>query len=116
MFRGEIWLVDLEPSRGSEANKRRPCIIVSNDQANQKAVQLGRGVITVVPLTTNVAHVRGFQLLVPASVSGLRSDSKAQAEQIRAVSVDRVERRLGTLNAHLMMELGRILKIQLDLA
>jgi mRNA interferase MazF len=46
MLRGEIRLVDLEPARGSEAHKRRPAVIVSNDAANATAARLGRGVIT----------------------------------------------------------------------
>ncbi len=51
MLRGEIRLADLDPVRGSEANKRRPVVIVSNDRANSVAARLGRGVVTVVPVT-----------------------------------------------------------------
>ena len=51
MRRGEIREVDLDPVRGSEANKRRPAVIVSNDAANVTDEQLGRGVVTVVPVT-----------------------------------------------------------------
>jgi mRNA interferase MazF len=51
MLRGEILLVDLEPVRGAEANKRRPAVVVSNDGANASASKLGRGVVTVVPVT-----------------------------------------------------------------
>ncbi|PRC55794.1 mRNA interferase MazF9, partial [Mycobacterium sp. ITM-2017-0098] len=54
MRRGEIWQVDLEPARGGEANKTRPAVIVSNDRANATASRLGRGVITVVPVTSNI--------------------------------------------------------------
>ena len=57
MLRGEIRIVDLDPARGSEANKRRPAVIVSNDGANTTAVQLNRGVITVVPVTSNLSRV-----------------------------------------------------------
>lgn len=49
MLRGEIRLTDLEPARGSEAGKRRPAVIVSNDRANAVVERLGRGVVTVVP-------------------------------------------------------------------
>ena len=55
--RGSIHLVDLEPVRGSEANKVRPAVVVSNDGANAAADRLGRGVVTVVPLTSNVQRV-----------------------------------------------------------
>ena len=46
MRRGDIHSVDLDPVRGSEANKRRPPVIVSNDAANATAGRLGRGVMT----------------------------------------------------------------------
>ena len=53
MRRGQIRLVDFDPAQGSEANKRRPAVIVSNDGANTTAERLGRGVVTVVPVTSN---------------------------------------------------------------
>ena len=66
MRRGEIRLVDLEPVRGSEAGKRRPAVVVSHDRANAAAARLGRGVVTVVPVTSNVARIFPFQVLLPA--------------------------------------------------
>jgi mRNA interferase MazF len=115
MRRGEIRRVDLEPSRGEEANKRRPAVIVSNEGANRRAALLGRGLLQVVPLTTNVVRIEPFHVLIPASESGLRSDSKAQAEQVRAVAVERVGELLGKVPPGLMLEIGEALRIQLAL-
>ena len=115
MRRGEVRLVDLEPVRGSEANKRRPAVLVSNDQANAIAGRLGRGVVTVVPLTSNVERVFAFQALLPASVSGLRIDAKAQAEQIRSVAVERVGPVLGRLSPELMHDVDEALRLHLQL-
>ncbi|MDO5627754.1 MAG: type II toxin-antitoxin system PemK/MazF family toxin [Mobilicoccus sp.] len=115
MRRGEVHLVDLEPARGSEANKRRPAVIVSNDRANVTAENLGRGVVTVVPLTSNVDHLYPFQALLPADESGLRSDSKAQAEQVRSLSVDRVGPPLGRLSPGLMSAIDDALRLHLNL-
>ena len=115
MIRGEIREVDLEPARGSEASKRRPAVIVSNDGANTTASRLGRGVITVVPVTSNVTRVYPFQVLLPASECGLRLDSKAQAEQVRSVTIERVGRRLGQLPSPLLSELEDALRLHLDL-
>jgi mRNA-degrading endonuclease toxin of MazEF toxin-antitoxin module len=70
--RGSIHLVDLEPSLGAEANKVRPAVIVSNDAANATAQQLGRGVVTVVPVTSNVLRVYPFQVFLTTTDSGLR--------------------------------------------
>jgi mRNA interferase MazF len=115
MRRGEIRLIDLEPTRGSEANKRRPAVIVSNDRANATAEQLGRGVLTVVPVTSNVERVFPFQTLLPAQTTGLRRDSKAQAEQVHSVSVERVGPALGRVPAAVMAELDDALRLHLQL-
>lgn len=115
MRRGEICLVDFEPVRGSEVDKRRPAVIVSNDGANAAAERLGRGVVTVVPVTPNTDRVYPFQMLIPAAVAGLERDSKAQAEQVRSVSVERVGRSVGTLPAPLVYALDEALRLHLAL-
>jgi mRNA interferase MazF len=115
MRRGEIVSVNLDPARGAESNKTRPAVIVSNDAANATATRLGRGVITVVPVTSNTARVYPFQVLLPAVQTGLPRDSKAQAEQVRSVSVERIGARLGQLPAALVSELDRALRVQLSL-
>jgi len=115
MRRGDIHLVDLDPARGSEANHRRPAVIVSNDAANAAATRYGRGVVTVVPVTSNITRVYPFQVLLPAMRTGLQSDSKAQAEQMRAVAVERVGDRLGLVPSTLMDQLDDALRVHLDL-
>jgi mRNA interferase MazF len=115
MRRGEIRLVDLDPARGAESNKRRPAVIVGNDGANTTAERLGRGVITVVPLTSNIARVYPFQVLLDAATTGLDGDAKAQAEQVRSVAVERVGRRLGVLTGDLVAALDEALRLHLAL-
>lgn len=115
MRRGDIVLVDLEPAPGGEADKSRPAVLVSNDGANATAERLRRGVVTVVPVTTNLAHVYPFQVRLPAELTGLREDSKAQAEQVWSVSVHRVGRQLGRVPASLMAELDATLRLHLAL-
>ena len=115
MRRGELRLVDFEPVRGSEANKRRPAVVVSNDGANSAAARLGRGVITVVPVTSNVTRVLPFQVLLPQGTAGLQRASKAQAEQVRSVSVERIGRAIGLLPAAVVAELDEALRLHLAL-
>lgn len=115
MRRGEIRLVDLEPGRGSESNKRRPAVIVSNDGANATAGRLGRGVVTVVPVTSNVARIFPFQVMLRASDTGLQLDSKAQAEQIRSVAVERIGSRVGVVPPAAMDAIGEALRLHLSL-
>lgn len=115
MLRGEIRMVDLEPVRGSEADKRRPAVIVSNDGANGTAQRLGRGVVTVVPVTSNTERVHPFQVLLPAGATGLSVDSKAQAEQVRSIAVERVGQRIALLTLELQADLDEALRLHLAL-
>ncbi len=115
MLRGDIHLINLDPVRGNEANKQRPAVIVSNDRANAAAQRLQRGIITVVPITSNVTRLYPFQTLLPADRTGLPRDSKAQAEQIRSVSIERVGAALGRLPADLLTHLDDAIGIHLDL-
>lgn len=115
MLRGEIRLVDLGQVLGSEADKRRPAVVVSNDGANAAAGRLGRGVVTVVPVTSNVARVYPFQVVLLASETGLQVDSKAQAEEIRSVAVERIGPRVGVVPPAAMDALGDALRLHLSL-
>ncbi|MES1169825.1 MAG: type II toxin-antitoxin system PemK/MazF family toxin [Leifsonia sp.] len=113
--RGQIVLVELDPARGSEQAKTRPAVIVSNDAANAAASANDLGVVTVVPLTSNTSRVRGYQVLIPAAHSGLPLDSKAQAEQVRAISTIRIVRPLGLLPLRTMAMLDDALRVHLAL-
>jgi mRNA interferase MazF len=115
VLRGEIWLVDLDPARRGEANKRRPAVLVSNDRANAAAIRLNRGVVTVVPVTSNISKIYPFQVFLPAAKTGLVVDSKAQAEQIRSVAADRLQRRIGRVPPAEMAKLDDALRLHLQL-
>jgi mRNA interferase MazF len=114
MRRREIRLVNLDPAVGSEAARTRPGVIVSNDGANATAQRLGRGVVTVVPVTSNTDNVYPFQTLLPADETGLDVDSKAHAEQVRSVAVERVGAVIGSVPFHLMDQLDDALRLHLD--
>jgi len=116
MRRGDIYAVDLEPVRGSEANTTRPAVIVSNDAANRAAERSGRGTVTVVPITSNTSWTFPFQVPLSAGECGLKVDSKAQAEQVRAVSADRLRQRIGEVPPVTMRRLDSALRIHLGLS
>lgn len=115
MRRGDIHWVDLDPARGAESNKRRPAVIISNDTANMTAARLGRGVVTVVPVTSSVERLYPFQVLLPAAATGLDRDSKAQAEQVRSIAVERVGDRLGVVPTGIMLDVDEALRLHLGL-
>ncbi|MFJ8748524.1 type II toxin-antitoxin system PemK/MazF family toxin [Streptomyces sp. NPDC102441] len=115
MKRGDIYLVAYEPARGSEANKARPSVIVSNDGANAVVDRTRRGVVTVVPLTSNTSRVYPFQVLLHADESGLPKDSKALCEQVRAMAHERFLRRVGTVPRRRMADIDTALRRHLAL-
>lgn len=108
-------LVDLEPVRGSEANERRPAVVVSTDALNRVAAELGRGVVTVVPITSTVHRVYPFQVVLDPGDSGLDLVSKAQAEQVRSVDIGRIGTELAVLPSQVMAALDTALRIHLEL-
>ena len=115
MLRGEIRFINLDPVVSGEAAKIRPAVIVSNDALNRVAMSLSRGVITVVPITSNIKKIYPFQVALDKTSTGLRINSKAQAEQVRAVSIARVGKRIGALNTELQEQLDVALRLHLDL-
>jgi mRNA interferase MazF len=97
---GEVYWADPDPTRGTEQAKPRPFVIVSVDQLNQASL----GLSLAVPLTrtdfANALHLR-----IPSSEGGLREDGFAMPEQLRAISHERLSRRLGSLRPKTLEEL-----------
>ena len=85
MRRGEIYYADLSPTIGTEINKRRPVLIVSNEANNRAA-----NTVTVLPITSNVSRIYPFEIPLAPKESGLSKPSKAQAQQIRTISKERI--------------------------
>ena len=111
MKRGEIYYANLSPTVGSEMDKRRPVLIVSNDINNRAATT-----VTILPITSNVSRVYPFEVLLNPDDSGLPKPSKVQAQQVRTISKQRIEGEpLGTLSEELMQLVDAALKLHLGL-
>ena len=115
VHRGDIWMVDFSVPLGAEAAYRRPAVITSNNSANQSAVIRERGVVTVVPVTSNLRKIYPFQVRLPARACGLARDSKAQAEQVRAVAIERLYSRVGRVPPPILKKLDQALRLHLNL-
>ena len=115
MRRGDVCIADLDPHVGSEAGKSRPVVVVSNDGANIAAQRTGKGVITVIPLTSNTDRVHAFQVLLPPGATGLEFASKAQAEQIRSISPLRLGPALAGVPAPLLELIDDAIRVHLAL-
>lgn len=110
--RGEVWYVDLNPVRGHEQAGIRPALVISADEFNRGPA----GLVIVVPLTTR-ERPRPIPLHVPIEPrdGGVRQRSFAMCDQVRTISVERLERRLGLLSREVMGAVDDRLRIVLSL-
>ena len=96
MQRGEIWLVNLDPTIGSEIRKTRPAVIVSSDLVGILPVKI------IVPFTSwkeRYAQAPWMVRIDPDDNNGLKKPSSADALQIRSVSQQRLVQKLGVLTS-----------------
>lgn len=112
MVRGSLVWVRLDPARGAEVPKTRPCIVVSRTEANDIS-----STVTVVPLSSvkGSAVERLVQPLLPAKESLLRKDSRALCDQVRAIDKGRVRETIGVLTRELLGKVDRGLILHLEL-
>jgi mRNA interferase MazF len=111
-LRGEVWVVDLDPTRGHEQARTRPCIVVSDDRFNRSA----SGLVVVVPLTT-VGRGIPWHVRVTVEDGDVREESFAKTDQVRAVSRDRlIGEPWGRVSPGVMAAIEERLRLLLGLA
>jgi mRNA interferase MazF len=112
MKRGDIYYADLNPTVGTEINKKRPVLIVSND-ANNRASPT----ITILPVTSNVSKVYPFEVALSAQGTGLLKTSKIQCQQIRTISKLRITSpAIGKVDEKILKYCEEALKLHLGFA
>ena len=95
MKQSEVWLIDLEPVKGAEIRKTRPCVIVSDDSVGKLPLKI------IVPITDWKEHYKVAPWMVKINADkedGLFKTSAADCFQIRSLSEDRFVRQLGKIN------------------
>lgn len=108
-LRGDVWLVNWNPSRGSEQAGKRPALVIQNDIGNEKAA------------TTIVAAISSSIKIYPMNVKlnppdgGLEHISIVKTSQLLTVSKKRLEKRLGRITTKKMEEINRAIKLSLGL-
>ena len=111
--RGEIYLVEFDPSRGHEIQKTRPAVIIQNDIGNRYSS------VTIVAAVTSKLSPTPYPVEVgvaPSKGNGLALPSAINLGQIRSVDRERLVKRLGALNAATMRRVDEALKISLRLS
>jgi len=112
MRRGEIWLIDLEPTVGGEIKKTRPAVIVNSDALGKLPLSI------IVPITDWKDHYSVAPWMVqikPNNTNGLSKVSSADCFQVRSVSQTRFVKKLGVLKSETMKEIIEGLSAVLEL-
>ncbi len=108
--RGQVWLLDLDPTRGHEQAGTRPGLIVSVEPFNQAAL----GLVVVVPITSRAKdfplHVR-----IDPPEGGLKEPSFVKCEDVRSVSRERLSRSLGRVSPAVLRQVEDRLRLVLGL-
>jgi len=104
--RGDIFWICLDPAIGSETQKTRPCIVLSNNAQNKKSLR-----VIIAPITSNVKKIYPFEAILV--VNGRKG--KAMLDQIRSVDKKRLLKKICSVDTIATIEIERALKIALGL-
>ena len=109
-LRGEIWLVDLNPTRGREQAGKRPALVVSTNAFNKGPADL----VVVLPITSKA---KGIPLHIPVTPpeGGVKAKRFVKCEDIRSVSKERLTKRWGAVSLASMREVEDRIRILLEL-
>ncbi len=109
--RGDIYVVNFDPTIGSEIRKIRPALILQNDISNQYSP------ITIVAAISSQFGEKLYptEVFIPAQEGGLKTNSVVLLNQIRSIDRKRLTRRIGVLKPGIMVHVDKALKISLGL-
>jgi mRNA interferase MazF len=108
--RGEVWLVNWNPARGSEQAGRRPALVIQNDIGNEKAPT------TIVAAISSSVKVYPMNVQINPPEGGLDHPSIIKTSQLLTISKDRLEKRLGRISRDSMDDVDRAIKLSLALS
>ena len=107
--RGEVWLVNWNPARGSEQAGIRPALIIQNDIGNEKSPT------TIVAALSSVVKLYPMNVKIDPPEGGLSRPSIVKTSQILTISKERLQKKLGRIGKEKMEEVNRAIMLSLDL-
>ena len=108
--RGEVWLVNWNPARGSEQAGRRPALVIQNDIGNEMAPT------TIVAAISSSVKIFPMNVKIDPPEGGLGLPSIIKTSQILTVAKERLEKRLGRISTKTMEDVNRAIKLSLNLS
>jgi len=93
IFRGEIWLVNLDPTLGREQAGTRPALVISENLFNQSYAEL----VIIIPITSQNKNIRSH-VQIAKGEGGLTKESFAKCEDVRSISKQRLKKKLGKVS------------------
>ncbi len=112
MNQSEIWLIDLDPTKGAELRKVRPAVIVNDNRLGKLPLKI------IVPITDWKERYKIAPWMVkiePNIMNGLMKDSSADCFQIRSLSEERLIKKIGEVDANIFSEIKQALQKVLNL-
>ena len=107
--RGEVYLVNFDPTIGHEVKKARPAVVITNNINNEYSP-----VLTVIPLSGNIKKVYPFDVFVSAG-GGLDKDSKIMVNQIRTVDKKRLLKKLSMVSGEIIKKIEAAIRLHFDM-
>lgn len=109
--RGEVWIVELDPTRGHEMQKTRHCLVVQSDVLNKKLPTY-----IIAPITSKVREEWfPIGIVLKKSEGGLSKESQIMLNQIKAADVTRFKRKIGKLSENTMIQVNESIGFVLGL-
>ena len=108
--RGDVFLVNFDPTVGSETKKSRPAVVVSNDLNNAYSP-----IISIAPISSKITRIYSFEVEISAGSGGLKTRSKIMINQTRAVDKIRLVKKMGNLSPEIMSHVDRALKLHYNI-
>ena len=107
--RGEVWLVNWNPARGSEQAGKRPALVIQNDIGNEKAPTI------IVAAISSSVKIYPMNVKLNPPEGGLKQPSIVKTSQILTVSKERLEKKFGQISTEKVLEVNHAIKLSLDL-
>lgn len=108
--RGEIWLIDWSPGRGSEQEGMRPALVIQNDTGNEYSPTT-----IVAAISTNISRSYPFHVPLNPAEAGLTEASIVKTEQIMTISKERLVKKVGQVTPSKMLEVETAIHISLGM-